>query len=86
VQVSPCASFATQRPVRKIIPFVCAAMYLCLAVLGVVVLDALNMAIHNRRPAPGLVHHSDRGSQYPSVEFGKRLKDGIDPLSRTDQS
>jgi putative transposase len=39
------------------------------------VLDALNMAIHNRRPAPGLVHHSDRGSQYTSVKFGKRLKE-----------
>jgi putative transposase len=39
------------------------------------VLDALNMAIHNRRPAPGLIHHSDRGSQYTSVEFGKRLKE-----------
>jgi putative transposase len=39
------------------------------------VLDALNMAIHNRRPAPGIVHHSDRGSQYTSVEFGKRLKE-----------
>jgi putative transposase len=38
------------------------------------VLDTLNMAIHNRCPAPGLVHHSDRGSQYTSVEFGKRLK------------
>ncbi len=38
------------------------------------VLDALNMAIHNRRPAAGLVHHSDRGSQYTSVEFGGRLK------------
>jgi putative transposase len=38
------------------------------------VLDALNMAIHNRRPAPGLVHHSDRGSQYTSVEFGNHLK------------
>ena len=25
--------------------------------------------------APGLVHHSDRGSQYTSVEFGKRLKE-----------
>lgn len=23
------------------------------------VLDALNMAIHNRRPQPGIVHHSD---------------------------
>ena len=39
------------------------------------VLDALNMAIHNRRPSPGLVHHSDRGSQYTSVEFGGRLKE-----------
>ncbi len=39
------------------------------------VLDALNMAIHNRRPAAGLVHHSDRGSQYTSVEFGGRPKE-----------
>lgn len=39
------------------------------------VLDALNMAVWNRRPAPGLVHHSDRGSQYASVEFGGRLKE-----------
>jgi len=38
------------------------------------VLDAVNMAIYNRRPAPGLIHHSDRGSQYTSVEFGGRLK------------
>jgi putative transposase len=39
------------------------------------VLAALNMAIYNRRPAPGLIHHSDRGSQYTSVEFGRRLKE-----------
>ena len=39
------------------------------------VLDAVNMAIHNRRPSPGLIHHSDRGSQYTSVEFGNRLKE-----------
>ena len=39
------------------------------------VLDAVNMAIHNRRPSAGLVHHSDRGSQYTSVEFGGRLKE-----------
>jgi putative transposase len=39
------------------------------------VLDALNMAIYNRRPARGLIHHSDRGSQYTSVEFGSRLKE-----------
>ena len=39
------------------------------------VLDALNMSLYNRRPAPGLIHHSDRGSQYTSVEFGVRLKE-----------
>ncbi len=39
------------------------------------VLDALNMAIYTRRPQPGLIHHSDRGSQYTSVEFGSRLKE-----------
>ena len=39
------------------------------------VLDALNMAIYTRRPSPGLIHHSDRGSQYTSVEFGSRLKE-----------
>jgi putative transposase len=41
------------------------------------VLDALSMAIYNRRPpALGLIHHSDsRGSQYTSVEFGRRLKE-----------
>jgi putative transposase len=39
------------------------------------VLDVLNMAIYNRRPSPGLIHHSDRGSQYTSVEFGSRLKE-----------
>ena len=30
------------------------------------VCDALRMAIHHRRPAPGLILHSDRGSQYTS--------------------
>jgi putative transposase len=39
------------------------------------VLDAVNMAIYTRRPSPGLIHHSDRGSQYTSVEFGSRLKE-----------
>ena len=38
------------------------------------VLDALGMAIKKRRPAPGLVHHSDRGSQYTSLAFGKTLQ------------
>lgn len=32
-------------------------------------LDALRMAIGARRPAPGLLHHSDRGSQYASADY-----------------
>jgi transposase InsO family protein len=39
------------------------------------VLDALTMAIYTRRPQPGLIHHSDRVSQYTSVEFGSRLRE-----------
>jgi putative transposase len=39
------------------------------------VLDAVNMAIYTRRPSPGLIHHSDRGSQYTSVKFGSRLRE-----------
>ena len=35
--------------------------------------DALQQAITNRRPAPGLVHHSDRGIQYASAEYGDVL-------------
>ncbi len=37
------------------------------------VLDALNMALAQRRPA-GVIHHSDRGSQYTSVAFGQRCR------------
>jgi len=33
------------------------------------VIDALQMAIVARRPAPGLLHHSDRGSQYASHDY-----------------
>jgi putative transposase len=35
------------------------------------VVDALQMALARRHPAPGLVHHSDQGSQYVSLAFGK---------------
>jgi transposase InsO family protein len=35
--------------------------------------DALQQAITSRRPAPGLVHHSDRGIQYASAEYGNVL-------------
>lgn len=37
------------------------------------VLSALHMAIGNRRPDGGLVHHSDRGSQYASEEYRSSL-------------
>ena len=36
------------------------------------VIDALEMAIWNRRPAPGLIHHSDQGTQYTSLSFNRR--------------
>ena len=38
------------------------------------VLGALNMAIGQRRPQ-GVIHHSDRGSQYTSLAFGKRCRE-----------
>ena len=38
------------------------------------VMQAMTMAIQNRKPAPGLIHHSDRGSQYASDDFQKLLK------------
>lgn len=36
-------------------------------------LDALAMAYWQRKPASGLLHHSDRGSQYASHEYRKHL-------------
>jgi len=38
-------------------------------------LEALNRAIALRRPPPGLMHHSDRGSQYCAYEYRDRLSD-----------
>ena len=38
------------------------------------VLDALNMALAQRRP-DGVIHHSDRGCQYTSYAFGKRCQE-----------
>jgi putative transposase len=39
------------------------------------VLRALRQAIAMRRPSPGLIHHSDRGSQYCSDEYRRLVKD-----------
>ncbi len=39
------------------------------------VVDALQMALARRRPAPGLIHHSDAGSQYVSLGFGQAARD-----------
>jgi transposase InsO family protein len=38
------------------------------------VVDALRMAWFRRKPAPGLIFHSDRGSQYASAVFAKQIK------------
>jgi transposase InsO family protein len=35
--------------------------------------DALSMALANRKPAPGLLHHSDRGVQYASEDYQQLL-------------
>jgi putative transposase len=43
------------------------------------VLDALNMALWQRRPRE-VVHHSDHGTQYTSIAFGKRCREaGVRP-------
>ena len=49
------------------------------------VVNALTMAVWRRRPAPGLVHHSDQGVQYTALSFGEKLKKvGITPsMGRT---
>ena len=46
------------------------------------VLDALEPALHDRRPTKGggLIHHSDRGSQCVAIKYTERLSDaGVEP-------
>jgi putative transposase len=44
------------------------------------VLDALEQALWSRSGARGVVHHSDRGSQYLSIRYTERLKEaGVEP-------
>lgn len=45
-----------------------------------IVVDALTMAIERRRPDSGVIHHSDQGCQYTSIEFGRRCREaGVRP-------
>ena len=37
-------------------------------------LEALRMALQQRKPGPGLVHHSDRGVQYAAIDYTELLK------------
>lgn len=49
---------------------------------GLLVLDALEQALHARQPSPAeaLIHHSDRGSRYVSIRYSERLAEaGIEP-------
>jgi putative transposase len=39
------------------------------------VVDAHAMAVARRKPPVGVVHHSDRGSQYTSLAFGRALRE-----------
>jgi putative transposase len=46
------------------------------------VIDALNMGLARRRPEPGLVHHSDQGSQ-PSTSRSRSARPHATPASRS---
>jgi putative transposase len=39
------------------------------------VIEALEMAVWNRRADPGVIHHSDHGSQYTALTYGRRLEE-----------
>jgi putative transposase len=38
------------------------------------IVDAVDMAIFTRNPPRGVIHHSDQGTQYTSIEFGRRCR------------
>lgn len=54
---------------RKVVGWACAA-----SMATGLVMRALHMAVGQRHPAPGLLHHSDRGSQYASAEYQSHLR------------
>ena len=39
------------------------------------VMEALDMAIWNRKAEPGVIHHSDHGSQYTALAYGQRVRE-----------
>jgi transposase InsO family protein len=47
----------------------------------VLVITALRMALLNRRPPEGVLHHSDQGSQYTSAAYRTRLTEALAQLS-----
>jgi putative transposase len=54
---------------RKVVGWACAAS------MGTrLITRAFHMAVGQRQPAPGLLHHSDRGSQYASAEYQSHLR------------
>lgn len=55
---------------RRIVGWACAS-----TMETALVLRALENAVAARRPARGLIHHSDRGSQYASKDYRTRLND-----------
>ena len=54
---------------RKVVGWACAA-----SMATRLVTMAFQMAVGQRHPAPGLLHHSDRGSQYASTEYQRQLR------------
>ena len=54
---------------RKVVGWACAA-----SMATRLITRAFQMAVGQRQPAPGLLHHSDRGSQYASAEYQRQLQ------------
>jgi putative transposase len=52
----------------------CIGWALHLTLEATLVLEALHMALQQRHPRPGLVHHSDRGVQYASQDYTAQLQ------------
>jgi transposase InsO family protein len=48
---------------------------------SMLVLEALQMALKSRKPAPGLIHHSDRGNQYVSERNIRMLEKRVVQIS-----